>query len=103
MQLEALEAPIKMLIEFVESYHLFERSLHLTADEVKKVQDADYGIRVPPSHLLYQIFIDLLAGLRPEIREVPAPEFCTIWILARQAVVTVEVEVVARCFFPGFF
>ena len=49
-----------------------------------------------PFHLPNQILIDLLAGLRPEFREVPAPECCTIWILAGQAVVPVEVEVVAQ-------
>ena len=82
-------------MSFIKSYHRTECFLHLTADEVKKAQDADYGIRVPPSHLLNQILIDLLAGLRPEFLEVPAPECCTIRILARQAVVPVEVEVVA--------
>ena len=77
------------------TYHCFECILHLFVDEDKKATNTHTGIRVHPFHLLYQIFINFLAGLRPEFREVPAPECCTIRILARQAVVPVEVEVVA--------
>ena len=77
------------------TYHRSECILHLFVDEDKKAINTITGIRVHPFHLLTQSFIDLLAGLRPEFLEVPAPECCTIRILARQAVIPVEVEVVA--------
>lgn len=65
-------------IRIIVTYHCFECFLHLRIDEEKKATCTASGIRVPPSHLIDNLFIDLLAGLRPEFLEVPAPECCAI-------------------------